>query len=228
MSQSRLTTARVRFALLLLAATAFLPACNIGGAAFYLLHGPPRTPAMYELQDVPTVVFVDDRSNTIPRNADQMRRQIAETVSVELMKNDCLTQTIRPQDAMAIAKQYDRTNQIIPIDALGRAVGADQVIYIDMLAFIDTPDNYTPRPGGACKLKVIDTKNQTRLFPGADADQPFHFVETTMPPQSTELYASSASRVQVFEMLAVFMGDEIAKTFYSHETKELGGQLGGR
>ena len=103
----------------------FVPGCNIAAPIYYLLHGPARTPAVYDLADRPTVVFVDDRSNTIAHNAASMRRLIAATVSTELMRKNLLTVTIRPQDALAMSRQHDRFKDVMPVDAIGEAVGAE-------------------------------------------------------------------------------------------------------
>ncbi len=97
--------------------------CNIIAPAYFIIHGPPKVPALYVLPDRPTVVFVDDRRNVIATNADRTRRLIAEVTSNELMTKGVLAVTIRPQDALALAKQVDRHKSVLAIDALGEAVG---------------------------------------------------------------------------------------------------------
>jgi hypothetical protein len=209
----------------LLVAALAAGSCNILGPAAYLVYGPPRTDAVYKLTDRPTVVFVDDRANTIPRQSDGMCRTIADQVSRELMKKNVLTTTIRPGDAIGVARRYDRYGDVLSIDAIGEAVKAEQVIYVQMVDFSDTPDGVTPRPQAACEVKVIDVAGDTRLFPPADAAAPTHAVRAALPFVDEELYSSSSGRLQIYRQLAEELGSQVAKLFYSHETKELGGQL---
>ena len=146
------------------------------------------------------------------------------------MAHKALMTTIRPADAMAVAKREDRFNEIMPIDAIARAVGAHQIIYVQMVSFQTSPDGYTPRPTASCLVKVIDVINGVRLFPAADNPTEAHSLNYTMSPISTDLYSRRAGidEMKIYEMLSVEMGDQLAKLFYTHETKELGGQLGSR
>jgi hypothetical protein len=219
------STWRARVALFALTAVAIsIAGCNIVAPAFYLLHGPPRTPAAYELEDRPTIVFVDDRANVIDRNSEYLRRRIADTASRILMQKELVMVTIRPQDALALAKRNDRHREVMPVDAIGRAVGAEQIIYVQMLKFKETPDGVTPRPIAAAQVKVLDVINRTRLFPPAE-EMDAYPLNVEMPPVNTENYASMDSRTVILEMLADQTGVELAKLFYEHETKELGGNL---
>jgi hypothetical protein len=199
--------------------------CNIVAPAYFLLHGPPKTPAAYELEDRPTIVFVDDRNNAIPRNSATLRRSIADHTSEDLMTREILTTTIRPQDAISLARQSDRFDEVMSIEELGRAVGAEQVIYVQMLAFTETVDGATPRPAAACEVKVIDVVNRYRLFPPDGGDESGFMVQVTMGTLNTEAYQSASSRLQIHQALAIKTGDEVAKLFYDHETTELGGNL---
>jgi hypothetical protein len=211
--------------ILLVAASAATGACNVLAPAFYIVHGPPRTEAVHKLSDVPTVVFVDDRRNAIPRQADGMRRAIADRVSRDLMVNKVLATTIRPQDAISVSRSQDRHGAIMPIDAIGEAVGAAQIIYVQMVEFRESPDGFTPRPEGACEVRVIDVQNDVRVFPAPDAPSPSHMVRVALPAVEADLYRSNHGLLRIDQALAEELGNQIGKLFYAHETKELGGQL---
>ncbi|MHC5002902.1 MAG: hypothetical protein ACYTJ0_07240, partial [Planctomycetota bacterium] len=206
------------------AAGMLLPACNILGGVAFVVHGPPKAPAMYELQDRPTVVFVDDRNNTIPQRSDLIRRRVADRVSEQLMTKNVITVTIEPQDALAAAKLTDRYSEVMSIDGIASTVGAEQIIYIEMLSFEATPDGYTPRPRAACAVKVWDAVEHVKLFPSPDAPETAHVMQVDTLPLSTDLYQSRSSLVQVYQVLAEEMGVRIAKLFYEHEIRELGSQ----
>lgn len=211
---------------MLVAVLGLLPAvlggCNIVGPVAAVAAGPPKVDAMYTLADVPTVVFIDDRNNLV--SPASLRRSIAERASQELMVNEVVANTISPQDALLIASRSDRASELMGIEDIGRAVGAQQVVYVAITAFKDTPDGYTPRPLASAEVKVIDVVNRQRVFP-AGSGTPGWEVKTLGKPIDPTMYASRASRLQVYEALAQQLGDEVAKVFYKHEYKEVGERL---
>ena len=197
--------------------------CNIVAPAVYFIEGPPKVEAQHILADVPTVVFIDDRSNVF--NTFSLRRVIADKFSHRLMMEKVLSRTISPQDTINLARTMERNNQIMSIEEIGKAVGAEQVIYIEMLQFTDTPDGYTPRPMAACQVKVIDITNRKRVFPPEDSDEPARYVRAMTREVDPEMYRTRAGRLQTFEALAITTGEQVAKLFYKHDAKELGGNL---
>lgn len=207
------------------AAAAALGSCNILGPATYLAMGQPKVPAMYELEDRPTVVFVDDRNNAIPINASRVRREIASDATEQLMKLDLVTVTISPGDAMALSRNRDRDGNLMTMGELGEAVGAQQLIYIEMLSYRGSPDNVTARPSAACRVKVLDIVNKVRLFPAADAERSWQEVIVQCPPVSPELYRTSNGRQQIEQLLSAAIADQVTKLFYKHDPKEVGDRL---
>lgn len=210
---------------LAIACTGFLSSCNILGPAAYIIDGLPKRDAQYALMDRPTVVFVDDPRNALSdRN---LRRYIGDKVATELMLNEIVTVTISSADAMGVARG-DRHGKRMPIEAIGRAVGAEQVLYIEMMSFTLSPDNVTPQPMGICKIKVIDAMNRIRLFPEIDENSQAaaaYPVHVALPRLSTELYRSASGRRKMNEQLASHMAEQIAKVFYKHVPNELGSRL---
>jgi hypothetical protein len=132
---------------------------------------------------------------------------------------------ISSRDAMVMARNRDREGQLMSIDALGAAVGAEQVIYVEMISFRGSSDGYSPRPTASTRIKVIDVPNRARLFPGPEADQPFFPVTIESPPISPDLYTSTEGRRQIESVLAALLGDQIGKLFYRHVPDELGTRL---
>ena len=207
------------------AVAAVICSCNILSPAAFLAMGPTKTPAMYELEDRPTVVFVDDRNNAIPINSSRVRRGIADMVSKELMAQDLLSRTISPRDAMSLARQRDREGNLMSMGAIGQAVGAEQLIYIEMLSFRGSLDNITPRPSAVCRLKVIDVVTRTRLFPPAGGEKDWQQVPVLGLPMSLELYRHSEGRRQIELSLTTAIADKVAKLFYKHVPDALGSRL---
>ncbi len=204
---------------------AVLCSCNIITPAMYLLVGKPKLDAEHKIADRPTVVFVDDRANAIEQNSRRTRQAIAEKVSAELMIEKLVETTIRPADAMAVSRQRDRQGAILAMDEIGEAVGAEQVIYVEMLSFRGTVDGM-PRPNASCRVRVIDVINRKRLFPAPDALEPSRLVQVFGRAANPELYRSRSGRRQLEESLANQLGDRIAKLFYKHVPDELGSRLG--
>ena len=60
------------------------------------------------------------------------------------------------------------------------------------------------------------------MFPATGAGYP---VNTVGAPVDPSQYGSRVSNAKIFETLAVQLGDEVAKVFYRHEYKEVGGNL---
>jgi hypothetical protein len=104
-------------------------------------------------------------------------------------------------------------------------VGAQQVIYLEMTSFQGSPDGYSPRPTAACRLKMIDVSNRTRLFPEQTSETSWFPVTVVSPPVSPELYTSTEGRRQIETVLAVLLGDQVGKLFYAHVPDEVGSRL---
>lgn len=214
----------MRMAMLLccLATCCALGGCNIVGPVAALAAGPPTAPARYTLADVPTVVFVDDRSNLLSPTS--LRRVVADKASEEIMAQKLVTMTISPQDAILIASRSDRASSLMNIEEIGRAVGAQQIIYVEVTQFAATPDGYTPMPVSSANVKVIDVVSRQRVFPGAESPEGWP-ISVKATPVDPSLYSSRTTRLQIYQMLAAQLGDEVAKVFYKHEIKELGERL---
>ena len=200
--------------------------CNIVGPAHYLIAGGPTVDAEYILADVPTLVYIDDRKNEV--SPISLRKVIADRVCGDLMEHKVLTATISSQDAMTLAAQRERNSQILSIEEIGDAVGARQVIYVEMMQFDDTPDGFTPRPIANCHIKVLDLEKKERVYPAEDADVPYREVQVMTREVDPALYASRGGRLKVFEVLAQQTGADIAKLFYKHEHRPMGENLNPR
>lgn len=209
---------------ILFSGLSFMPACNILGAGAFIVAGPPKRDAAYVLpKDRPTVVVVDDRRNVV--NPTPLRKEIADQVAQELLDRELVATVIDPRDAMAAMAREDRYNEPMAMDEIGRAVGADVVIYIDMLRFTNTPDGQTPRPVANGAVRVIDVVNRTRLFPAGDGDADGRPVQAMLNELDPSVFRTRSSSNKVYRQLAETFGREVAKLFYRHEARELGGNL---
>ena len=71
--------------------------CNIIGPIAYMATPEPTIDAEYLLDDRPTVVFVDERSNVLGGMAN--RHMVARTVSQALLDNEVVTDVIESRAA---------------------------------------------------------------------------------------------------------------------------------
>lgn len=211
----------------MLAAAVVVGGCNVVGPIAYFIGGPGTVKAQYVLEERPTVVYVDDRASVIDTNARALRLAIAQQVTTELMVHKALAPElmIDARDAMGAVIAKDRASELMAIDEIGRSVGAEVIIYLEMLAFAVSPDGVTPRPTAACQVRVIDVTNRVRLFPPADGGEQARRVNAVLPEMDPTAFRTLASRSKVFEVLASELGDSVARVFYSYEAGDLGGRL---
>ena len=205
---------------LLFVVTALLSSCNIGAVAAYLTTPDPEQEALFILPNVSTVVFVDDRRNVM--HPVRLRRVIAEQITNELLKRKIITTMISPRDVMRVSAANDRYNSPLPVNELGKSVGAATVIYVEMIAFGLSSDGLTANPRTTCSIRVIDVENRKRLFP----EDPAGFtVSESMQHITANRVTTSSDARELAEELAVKLGDAVAEVFYDHVIGRLGDNL---
>lgn len=199
---------------LLLAALALLPAgCNILAPAYYVIHGPPKTPAAYTLDpERSTVIFVDDRDSQLPRRS--LRADIAQSAQQALLDRELVKDMIDGRAALQAAARETNQNPMT-VTEIGRAAQAQVVIYVTIERFVLTADGQTLTPLGAGRVKVIDAQNDRRLWPDDKEGYPFTIQMQQRPGRGP---MSSSDITQAQRALAVEVGKGIAQLFYEYET----------
>ncbi|MBC8201649.1 MAG: hypothetical protein H8E86_06330 [Planctomycetes bacterium] len=197
-----------------------LSSCNIAAGVSYIITPDPSQKAIYTLQDVRTVVFVDDRRNTM--HPSRLRLVVADRVTTDLLSKKIITTLVSPKDVFRVSATNDRYNEPLPIAALGKSVEADVVIYVELDSFGLTNDGQTANPTASCSLRVISVAESKRLFP---TDQASHFVRATLKKVKPHRIASNSEIRKLAEELAQELGDAIAKVFYDHNIGRLGENL---
>ncbi len=195
--------------------------CNIVAPLVYIASGPQKTDARYELDTSrTTVIFIDDRFNRAPRRS--LRIVAAEAAEQALLTKDALKaeNLITTRAIMRVASQ-EQFSTPKSIAELGRAVGADVVIYAVIDSWTLSSDNITFAPGVSARVKVIDATEDRRLWPPVGVDFP---VTASMPPQTIPM-PTNAERDSANHTLATMLGAKIAKVFYKHEKDALSGKL---
>ena len=184
--------------------------CNAIGVAAYAASGGAKVPPEYKLQNRATLVLVENYENpevfTVP--AERLGRNI----TGELTDSKVAT-FIDPEKASDL-KSADPTDfRKMDIPAVGRAVGARQVIYVNLVKFTtDSPLGGDRFVGKAeARVKVVDANTGQTIWPldssgGRDIK---YETKVTQGIDDTNLTIVQDQLCQTF-------GEKIAKLF--HET----------
>ena len=208
-------------AIVVMCATVLLVAgCNYLLPASYIIEGPPKAPAAFELPSKRTVVIVDDKINRMPRVA--LRVGIGDSVGTHLLENNVVPETITTRDAVALIRRMDTASKPVSIQRICESLGAEQVVYVEIDDFNLSGGREEGGPEAVALVKVLDITNGSRLWPTAGSEA----VQSSLQDINPSLIATSAGRREVEDKLAEKLGEDIAKLFYAHERRELGGRLG--
>lgn len=205
----------------LLALVPAMGGCNVAAAVYTVVHGPEKTDAKYELDETKsTVVFVDDMTNVLPSRS--LRSDISAAVEKDLLDRGLVKDMIDHRAVMSVTNK-DRYGKPMSVSDVGKAVGADVVIYVQITGFALSADGVSASPVGSARMKVIDVKEQKRLWPAVEAEgdmrvqmrQGQGIAPTTITEQNV-----------MFQKLATEFGKGISQAFYEHENQDKAGRGG--
>jgi hypothetical protein len=195
--------------------------CNIVAPIAYAIEGPGTIEAEHTLAAVDTVVLVDDPRSRMPRLP--LRVELGEAVGRILLREKLVPKVISTRDAVAFMRSNDRRSTPASVEAVAKAVGASQVVYIQVVEFSLRGQDGSPRPFSQVLVRVIDVGGRTRAYP---ADPPEgRLVLSQTREASTELYATPSSRRVLEESLVAKAAVDVAKLFYKHDRVEFGENL---
>ncbi len=145
-------------------------ACGIAGCeafSFFTQTFATEVDAKYKLPNRPTLVLVDDPQALL--GDPSLERVLATRVGFHLVQEGVVTEIVSPDRVAELATKLGPGYVNAPLDQIGRAAGAKQVInvYVEQTDFRVEEGTY--RPGMLVRVKVVDTSTGTRLFPAADA-----------------------------------------------------------
>lgn len=200
-----------------------LSGCNIAQAVDTLTQSDPVDEAKYELPELPTVVMFDDYYSVV--TPVRIRRDIAEEATIVLMESADMDDMASPLDAIRMAKKMDKSVERAAIHEIGRAIGVDQVIYVEPLQFLIPAIVGTIEPTAAFRVKVIDTKTGERLFP-TDGSTGWPVRVSISRAESQRLASTGPAAIR--KELAMLSGDAIARLFFDTAYSQHGNRLLGQ
>jgi len=218
--------------------------CAEPGFVAYVVTGPPKIEAVHTLDPATTLVIVDDPDNQLgdPNHA----AVVGANVGFHLVKNEAIDETLLiTQDRLsAYAGLQGDAYHATPIDQVGKALGAKQVVYVSIRSVDLSSKNTYYEPTAKISVKVIDSETGEKLFPlpkdkdampdvaiasseveglidTAEADQPTagHGMVVQMDRQTLD-----DNRRTVLSMMARTLAEqcglEVAQLFYKHTSPE--------
>ncbi len=202
--------------------------CNYAAPASYAIFGAGKIDAVHNLDQVRSVVFVDDRQNVLPRTG--MRATIGDKVSGDIMTEKLVPSAVRPADAIVLTRQREDGAKPLSIAAIGRQLECQQVIYVQLSGFSLSGDGSLAgagaTPTATAYVKVIDAVNNGRSFPTDDG--PGYQVTAKLREVDQDQISTAARRRAVEDKLCMELGLQIGLLFYEHERVNLGEKLGTR
>lgn len=199
---------------LLLAAAAGVAGCSYVGAAYLIVKGPPKVPAMHALDGSrATIIFLDDRANGLPRKS--LGPIIAESAERALLDSG----TVKPNQMLSsrgatVAANQERFDKPLSIVEIGRAIeGAQTIIWVTVDAFALSPDGVSYLPSGMLRIKVLDIASGERIWPD---DPRGKAVTITMFQQQGTLPTDRSEALKAEETLARELGVGLAQVFHEH------------
>jgi hypothetical protein len=141
-----------------------LGGCSLLGGLAYKLSPPATTPAQYKLGIDPAVVLVENSRNPSQTEVDAslvaalLRDDLARHKSAVLVEQHAVLR-LRDRDPAAFAK--------MSITEIGRAVGAQQVVYVDLHRVSVEVDSGNQMVRGAVEasVRVIDVRTGANRWP---------------------------------------------------------------
>jgi hypothetical protein len=195
--------------------TAALCGCNVVAPVAMVVQGPPTVPAVFELNpERPTVVFVDDRHNRLPKRS--LRSDIATVTERTLLDGGMIApgNMIDHRAAMRVAAR-ETPDEPLSIVEVGRRIGAEVVIYIRFDDFTITRDRVTVYPLCNAEVMIFDTVTNEKLLPAGEGS---FALRTSLPPKTSPLQSLSLSERSVVEReLASGVGLRLARMFFEYE-----------
>jgi len=196
----------------LVASAALAAGCNILGPVLMIAHGPPRVHALYELPaERPTVVLVDDPDNRI--GSRQFRIEMAKVVEERLLARQKVRTVIESEQLTRVLAR-ERAEDRMTIAEIGRAVGAEIVIWVGVESFELLRDSENIAPRASLRVKVLDVVEEKRLWPD---EQPHHDLIVSMPRRAGAAPETASERRRLLSELAQYAGRAAAELFYAEE-----------
>ncbi len=206
--------------LLLIAASSGCEAIGYVASAFE----DKKKPAVYNLPKRATLILVDDPAGEL--RDPQLLQIVAARATTDLKASGVVPKLIEPAEVVALQLKLGKDFLKMPVDRIGRELGADQVIHAHVRAASVTGEPGTLKPVASIWVKVIDVTDRRRLFPPSaqKAGEPDKAASEGAYVLTVSIRLKTAAGIdpsraveQMRQTLANRIGSELARLFYAAE-----------
>ena len=188
--------------------------CNIVAPIAYAIHGPGNVEPVATLDPEQTIVyFIDDPSSKMAQR--RLRYTMADVASRTLLEKEIVNDVLDSRTILNAASK-ERQGERMSISELGKAVGADTVVYAVVTNFSLTAEQGTFVPIASLRVKIIDVAQGQRTWPDSEAG---YLLEVRLA-QRQGAAGEDRGRLAVETQLAEQAGLALAQLFYKHEITE--------
>lgn len=213
---------RLRVAALGAACTAslMLCGCNIATPILFAIEGPPKVEAVHTLDpDRSTVIFVEDRSNRMPRRS--LRGTVGKTAEQALLAKKRIDDGKLISSASALRVAGEGTySEPMPVVDVGRRLEAEVVIWVEVVSWTLSADGTGIKARAQATVKIVDALKNERIWP----PQGGYPVTADVERLAGTTNLSRSERHKLEEQLATMLGLRVAELFYTHERESLRNQ----
>jgi hypothetical protein len=189
--------------------------CNVLGYAAQAVAGDEKVNAVYALPQRSTVVVAEKYSN--PSVAAFDEEPLARFVTEELREHKAVTPLIESEQVYALRQKTPHDQwQSMTIDGVGRAVGAEQVLYVNIMTcqVQVAPGSEMLRGQAEVRVRLVDAGTGRTIWPEDAASGWPVSVQTPMARQGESATANEASvRMNVLRLA----GERVGRLFYTYE-----------
>ena len=138
--------------------------CTVGGTVLHTLFGPPDVDAKYEPQRRPTLVLVENYQDQDASavDGDQVARSVGDALHTHAE-----IEVVDPDKVAPLRTEHPADFREMSIPTVGRAVGAEQVVYVNLIESETTadPTGAAVHASATARVRVVDVKTGTVLWP---------------------------------------------------------------
>ena len=180
-----------------------LAGCNAIGAIAYKVSGPPEVEARYVLPAEPTLVLVENYSNLTNTAMDS--EMIARLTNRELEYNN-LAPVIPLSTLLNVRNDHPTDFRQMSIPQIGRACGATQVVYVNLVAGGVSAVGGTVYQGKAqVMVRVVNVASGATVWP-TDAADGFPVGYKTELARPSDTSTTTQIREELYDGLSVSIG----------------------
>lgn len=189
--------------------------CNLLGYAAHTVAGEEKVNAVYTLPQRSTVVVAEKYSN--PSVAAFDEEPLARFVTEELREHKAVAPLIDSEQVYALRTRtpYDKW-QAMTTDAIGRAVGAEQVLYVNIVScqVEVAPGSEMLRGQADVRVRLVDAKTGQTTWP---EDAAGGWPVSVQTPMARRGESGTTNEASVHMDLLRMAGERVGRLFYSYE-----------